>query len=82
MLCDVCNALVPEGSGTRITASAFCELLLHGFGVDETNVKMLTGSGISRQEAIETLKLQYLTFNSDWLLCTNCADKAKNWPRN
>ena len=82
MLCDVCNATVQKDSGIRISANEFCELMMHGFGVDEMNVKMLTGAGMSREEAIETLKLQYMTMNSDWLLCDSCAEKAKQWPRN
>jgi len=77
MLCDVCNVKVPNGSGERVTAEMFSFLLDKGFGIHELNIRMLTDAGMSRQDAVETLKGQYRAYSSDWLLCTQCAAKAK-----
>lgn len=77
MLCDVCNAAIPTGSGERITPEIFIYLMDNGFGLDETNIKMLTDAGMSRLEAESSLKQQYRSSTSDWLICSNCAAKAK-----
>ena len=77
MLCDVCNATVPSGDGERITPEVFIYLMDKGFGLDETNVKMLTDAGMSRSAAEAVLKEQYRCSGSDWLLCSDCAAKAK-----
>jgi len=76
MLCDVCNATVPSGTGKRITPEVFTYLLDNGFGLDETNVKMLTDAGMPRSAAEAVLKEQYRHSRSDWLLCSGCAAKA------
>jgi len=75
--CDVCNVRMPIGSGERITPEIFVYLLDNGFGLDESNIKMFTDAGMSRSEAESELKEQYRSSNSDWLLCSTCAAKAK-----
>jgi hypothetical protein len=78
MICDVCNAKVSEGEGTRIPAPDFRRLLDSGFGLDPINVKMLMSAGATREEAESMLKQQYKQSNSDWLLCPACAAGAKS----
>ena len=78
MLCDVCNATTALERATRISSGEFRDLLKKGFAIDETNIRMLTDSGISRTQAIEILKAQYEMSRSDWLLCSSCASKAKS----
>ncbi len=78
--CDVCNAATTLEQGTRIKAEDFRGLLANGFGIDQTNIKMLTDSGMSRDQAIAMLGAQYATSQSDWLLCRTCATRAKAIP--
>ncbi|OGA45456.1 MAG: hypothetical protein A3F74_08580 [Betaproteobacteria bacterium RIFCSPLOWO2_12_FULL_62_58] len=78
MTCDVCNASITEQDAARVSAEQFRALLTKGFGIDETNIRMLVETGIPREQAIELLTRQYSTSQSDWLLCTDCAGKAKN----
>lgn len=83
-LCDVCNAKVADGDGACIPAQEFRALLDAGFGIDPTNVEMLTSSGMSTEEAVKRLREQYLQSSSDWLLCTKCAaeaDEASRQPK-
>lgn len=77
MLCDVCNTHISDGEGDRITPEAFSFLLDNGFGIHESNIRMLTETGISRHDAEETLKQTYRQSSSDWLLFTQCVAKAK-----
>lgn len=77
MRCDVCNAEISEDAGECITPEVFTYLLDNGFGIDETNIKMLTDIGMSRVEAEEAIKQQYRASQSDWLLCPGCAAKAE-----
>jgi hypothetical protein len=77
MLCDVCNAIIPEGLGENISPDAFNYLLDNGFGLEETNIKILTDTGISRKSAETALKEEFRRSTTDWLLCSNCAAKAK-----
>ena len=76
MRCDVCNTTVPSGTGERITPEVFTYLMDNGFGLDETNIEMLTDAGMSRSAAEEALKEQYRHSRSDWFLCPDCAAKA------
>lgn len=75
-ICDVCNSQVNNGEGERITAEIFRSLLNNGFGIDESNIEMLVGGGMSREQAVNALKQQYASFTSDWLLCKKCAIQA------
>ena len=77
MNCDVCDVLVTENNSARVSAEKFRKLLAQGFGIDETNIKMLTDSGVPRSQAIELLKQGYLASQSGWLLCENCFTKAE-----
>ena len=77
MLCDVCNSIISEGSGERITPDALNYLLDNGFGLDETTIKILTDTGISRKSAETALKEEFRRNTTDWLLCLTCAVKAK-----
>ncbi len=76
MRCDVCNASVGAGAGTKVSPAQFCRLLDLGFGIDPTNVEMLTSSGMTKSQAIAMLKQGYMASSSDWLLCTSCAKAA------
>lgn len=77
MICDVCNETVPANQGTRIAPAEFLALLAKGFGIDETNIKMLTDAGMPREQAVAMLAKQYGTSQSDWLLCAGCASRAR-----
>lgn len=77
MNCDVCNAETTPEQGVRIEPEKFRRLLAKGFGVDETNIKMLTEAGLSREQAVAMLGRQYAISQSDWLLCAECAARAK-----
>jgi hypothetical protein len=82
MICDVCNSTTDGKHGTRISSARFQELLNKGFGIDETNIEIITAGGhISRDEAIELIKQQYAASSSAWLLCPECAAKAKQTER-
>lgn len=78
MRCDVCNAIVSNGSEKLFTPDVFNCLMDFGFGLDETNIKMLTDGGMSRQAAEAKLKEQYSHSSSDWLLCPDCTKKAES----
>ena len=52
MNCDVCNEPITSASSKVISAQKFRHMLARGFGISETNVKMLTESGLTRSEAI------------------------------
>lgn len=77
MNCDVCNAATTEKQSVRVGAKEFRRLLDKGFGIDETNIKMLSDAGVSRDKAIAMLAKQYAMSQSDWLLCTACSARAK-----
>ncbi len=77
MRCDVCNTAIASGAGERVTPDVFNFLLDNGFGLDETNIKMLTDAGMPRSAAEGALREQYRQSKSDWLLCAHCAAKAK-----
>jgi len=55
MQCDVCNTAITSGAGEQITPDVFTYLIDNGFGLDETNIKMLTDTGISRSAAEDAL---------------------------
>lgn len=76
MRCDVCSTAIASGAGERITSDVFTYLLDNGFGLDETNIKMLTDAGMPRSAAEEAIREQYRQSKSDWLLCPHCAAKA------
>lgn len=77
MTCDVCNAPISGNEGKRIPPVEFRTLLEHGFGVDESNIEMLTAGGMmTRDQAIAALKAQYREMTTDWLLCPKCDAKA------
>jgi hypothetical protein len=78
MNCDVCNATVTESNSRRVPPDKFRQLLARGFGINETNVEMLTDAGLSRSQAVEMLSQQYQESQSDWLLCTSCFAKAES----
>lgn len=81
MICDVCNAEVAPNEEKTVSAEIFQDLMNHGFGIDKTNIEILTSSGMSRDEAIKALRQQYSTFTSDWLLCPNCFLEATTMVR-
>lgn len=77
MLCDVCNAAVTQHSGEqRIAPATFIRLMEHGFGLDETNISMLTDAGLPRLAAEAALKATYRLSQSDWQLSPDCVAKA------
>jgi hypothetical protein len=78
MNCDVCNSTITDDNSTRVPTEKFRQLLARGFGINETNVQMLTDVGLSRPDAIEMLSQEYLASQSDWLLCANCFTKAES----
>jgi len=78
MLCDVCNAQTTKEEAIYIAPSRFRELLAQGFGIDETNIRMLTDAGMSRDAAVAALKVQYSTSQSFWVFCAGCAAKARD----
>jgi len=63
MNCDVCNAVIGEIDNRRISAERFRHLLDRGFGINETNIQMLTEVGVSRSQAISLLLEQYRDLN-------------------
>src|SRR6266498_1838393 len=77
MQCDVCSIALGSDEGEWITAEAFRFLLVNGCGIHESNIEILLSEGLSRAEAIETLKSQYMASSSDWLLCSECVGEAK-----
>jgi hypothetical protein len=77
MLCDVCNAQTTKDQSIYVAPSRFRELLAKGFGIDETNIRMLTDAGMSRDDAVAALTAQYSTSQSIWVLCPSCAAKAQ-----
>ena len=77
MLCDVCNAQTSKEEAIYVAPSRFCELMQRGFGIDETNIRMLTDAGMSRDAAVAALKAQYSTSKSFWVLCSECARRAE-----
>jgi Trk K+ transport system NAD-binding subunit len=77
MLCDVCNGETMKEQAIYVAPSRFRELLKQGFGIDESNISMLTDAGMSRADAVAALTAQYLTSQSFWVLCANCAAKAE-----
>jgi hypothetical protein len=78
MNCDVCNATITQATARSIPADRFRQLLDRGFGINETNMKMLTESGVSREDAITMLNDAYRTSQSEWLLCQACFVKAQS----
>lgn len=77
MQCDVCSIALGSDEGEWITAEAFRFLLVNGCGIHDSNIEILLSEGLSRAEAIETLKSQYMASSSDWLLCSACVGEAK-----
>jgi hypothetical protein len=77
MNCDVCNATI-SNLDRKIPAEKFSLLLDRGFGINETNIEMLTDAGVARSEAIAMLSEQYRALQSDWILCTTCFVKAES----
>lgn len=77
MICDVCNSTVSPGEGRTVSAEIFRHLMSQGFGIHKSNIEMLTSGGFSRERAIETLRQQYSTYTSDWLLCQECSKEAE-----
>jgi hypothetical protein len=52
-------------------------LLSKGWGVHESNVRMLTDSGVTREQAVLTLTAHYRSLQSAWLLCLECVAQAE-----
>jgi hypothetical protein len=77
MLCDVCNAPTVRENGILVSPERFRMLLAKGWGVHESNVKMMMQSGIPREQAIAMLTRQHASSNSAWLLCPKCAGEAE-----
>ena len=76
--CDVCNVMISDTDCRRVSAERFRHLLERGFGINETNVQMLTEVGVSRSQAISLLSEQYRVLKSDWILCAQCFAKAES----
>ena len=76
MNCDVCHATISETDSARISAERFRHLRDRGFGINETNIKVLTEVGVSRSQAISLLSEQYRVLKSDWILCAIWFAKA------
>jgi|JI10StandDraft_1071094.scaffolds.fasta_scaffold1513164_1 hypothetical protein len=76
--CDVCNAPLDFRQGFTVSSADFNKLLDADFGIDEYNIKMLTDTGMKRDEAIESLMATYKASTSDWLLCEKCGKKAQD----
>lgn len=79
MICDVCNAQTTKEQGVLISPERFRQLLRQGFGIDETNIQMLTDAGMPRDVAITALTQYYSDSRSFWLLCANCAAQAEKY---
>lgn len=77
MVCDVCNLEVTELDSRVVPVEEFRELLARGFGIDETNIEMLTSAGLLREQAVTMLAQQYSGMNSDWLLCGKCFAESR-----
>lgn len=77
MECDVCNASTTAESGVTIPADKFRLLLSKGWGIHESNVRMLTDVGIPREQALALLKAQHAASQSPWFLCPTCGAQAK-----
>ena len=81
MRCVFCNAPTTLEQGTLIRAEDFRSLLKKGFAIHESDIKMLMDSGLSREQAVEMLRARNAAFQSDWLLCPECALRlaSKTW---
>lgn len=77
MRCDICNSLLDHGEGECVTAGVLRDLLNNGFGIHPSNVDMIESAGMSRNEATEALRNQYMRSSSDWLFCPKCVADAK-----
>jgi len=78
LLCDVCNAPTTRDEGTVVSVEHFRRLLNKGWGVHESNIRMVMESGLSRQQARVLLAQQHTASHSPWLLCPQCAVQARN----
>jgi hypothetical protein len=76
MLCDVCNAQTTKDEAVYVAPSRFRELMEHSFGIDETNISMLTDRGMSRERAIAGLKAHYSTSQSFWVLLSELRSQS------
>ena len=77
MICDVCNKVIDnESDSARLPPNIFALLMDDGFGIVESNIEMLAGSGMDRNQAILTIKQQYAQSTSEWLLCRECSTEA------
>jgi len=70
--CDVCNEETQNIPALRATPEMFRKLLSRGWGVHQTNIKMLARDGVSIESATMILTMQAAMSQSDWLLCTHC----------
>jgi hypothetical protein len=76
-VCDICNTVLRPDQGSKIKANHFHFLLNNGFGIPDSNIAILTSSGMSPDQAINLLRKQYMASTSDWLLCPKCAVEAE-----
>ena len=67
MLCDLCNKTTTKEEGILVSPQRLRQLFEQGLGMDETNISMLTRSGMSRETAIAALIQQYMQSQSFWL---------------
>jgi len=77
MLCDVCNAPTTREAGILVAPERFRLLLAKGWGVHESNIRMVMQSGGSREEALAMLTQHHASSQSMWLLCPACAAEAE-----
>jgi hypothetical protein len=78
MICDICNVELPKDKGFIYPVTLFRQILAKKFPMDEITVQMLCDNGMPREIAINSLRQQFMTSQSDWFLCTRCAFKAES----
>jgi hypothetical protein len=78
MLCDVCSTPTRREDGKVISPEDFRRLLAKGWGVHESNIRMVMESGLSRERALAMLSQHHAASQSPWFLCPECAAQAKN----
>ena len=81
MLCDVCSTPTTQEAGSLVSPEQFRLLLAKGWGVHESNIRMLMESGLSREQALAMLTQQHAASQSPWLLCPDCAAEARKISR-
>jgi len=78
MICDICNAELPQEKGFIYPVTVFRQILAKGFPMDEITVQMLCEGGMPRELAINSLRHEFMASPSDWFLCPRCAVKAES----